>query len=89
MAKIVTSYEYPPIPVRHFDWCAHYDDPEGPTGWGRTEQEAIGDLLSKRPPCKNKSPYVRADGGCLRCDADQGEACRDAKSQPTQSGKEE
>lgn len=41
MGKIVTSYEFPPIPSRHFDWCAHYDDPEGPTGWGATEQEAI------------------------------------------------
>ena len=76
MAKIVTEFVYPPIPLRQFDWAAHYDDPEGHVGYGATEQEAIDDLLTEHPPCKNKSQYVRADGGCLRCDADQGEACR-------------
>lgn len=81
--KIVTHFEYPPIPVRHFDWCAHYDDPEGATGWGKTEQEAISDLLTEHPPCKNESPHVRLDGGCLRCAADQGEACRDYDNAPT------
>lgn len=55
---IQTSYEYPPIPLRNFDWCATLDgyDPTplepgdpyrgGPTGWGATEQEAIDDLLT-------------------------------------------
>lgn len=43
--KIVTNYIYPPIPDRRFDWCAHYDDPEGPTGYGPTEAEAIADLV--------------------------------------------
>ena len=74
--KIVTEFVYPPIPLRQFDWAAHYDDPEGYVGRGATEQEAINDLLTEHPPCKNVSPYVRADGGCLKCDADQGEACR-------------
>lgn len=41
---IVTEFVYPPIPIRRFDWVAHYDDPEGPTGHGATEAEAIADL---------------------------------------------
>lgn len=41
---ITTHLEYPPIPIRDFDWCAYYD-PEGDHGWGRTELEAIQDLL--------------------------------------------
>lgn len=42
--KIVTEFWAKPIPLRHFDWAAHYDDPEGPVGWGATEQEAIIEL---------------------------------------------
>jgi hypothetical protein len=44
--KIVTSHVYPPIPVRDFDWCAHYDGEEeaGGYGYGRTEAEAIQDF---------------------------------------------
>jgi hypothetical protein len=50
--KIKTSFDYPPIPVRSFDWSAidtdTYDgDPRSPIGYGATEQEAIGDLLSQ------------------------------------------
>lgn len=48
--KIVTSYVRPPIPTRNCDWCAHYDDEEGPTGWGATEAEAIADLTEGYPP---------------------------------------
>lgn len=36
--KIITVHVYPPIPWRHFDWCAHQ-------GHGATEDEAIADLL--------------------------------------------
>lgn len=45
--KIVTSFVYPPIPIRTSDWCAYRDGLEeaGNYGWGRTEQEAIADLL--------------------------------------------
>jgi hypothetical protein len=54
--KINTSFDYPPIPVRDMDWSAvtdNYDadcDQDGffsncPQGHGRTEQEAIDDLL--------------------------------------------
>lgn len=44
--KIVTCYMHPPIPVRSFDWCAHYDGEEaaGNYGWGRTEAEAVQDF---------------------------------------------
>lgn len=57
--KIVTSFDYPPIPVRYMDWSAldadTYDcdcDQDGyfttsPIGHGATEQEAIADLLSQ------------------------------------------
>lgn len=46
MEKIITTYENPPIPIRGFDWSAHYDgaDEYGPVGWGRTEVEAIANL---------------------------------------------
>jgi hypothetical protein len=47
---IKTVFEYPPIPWRNFDWCA-YDDRRGaddsPYGWGRTEDEAVADLLEQ------------------------------------------
>ncbi len=83
--KIETDYWKKPGPTDKFDWSATYDnyeggdgydEPAGPVGYGATEQEAICDLLAVAPPCKNGSPYVRTDGGCLKCDADQGEACR-------------
>ena len=37
-----TAHIFPPIPIRNFDWIA-YDDgnEEGPTGFGRTQQDAI------------------------------------------------
>lgn len=38
-------------------------------------------------PCKNKSKFVRIDGGCLRCDADHGEACRRQASLPETEAK--
>lgn len=49
--KIRTSFDYPPIPLRQFDWSAVDDDTydgEGcPIGHGATEQEAINDLLEQ------------------------------------------
>lgn len=50
--KIKTHYDPPPIPVRTFDWSAYDDDTysgdEGqPLGRGRTEEEAIADLLQQ------------------------------------------
>lgn len=46
--NIVTNFVYPPIPDRRFDWSAVYDgyEPGDPVGWGRTQSQAIGDLLS-------------------------------------------
>lgn len=46
--NIKTSYVYPPIPDRRFDWQAYDDDtfdgPGSPVGIGPTEQAAIDDL---------------------------------------------
>lgn len=57
--RIRTDFEYPPIPVRSFDWSAVDDDTydcdcdqDGfftscPIGHGETEQAAIEDLLEQ------------------------------------------
>lgn len=55
--NIRTEFIYPPIPDRRFDWSAidadTYDGapdtkhPFNAIGYGRTEQEAIADLLSQ------------------------------------------
>jgi len=46
--RIVTSHDNPPIPIREFDWSASRDDyDEGDLiGYGKTEEDAIQDLLS-------------------------------------------
>lgn len=53
--KIRTTYAPPPIPLRQFDWSAVDDDTydgaedsgtRNQVGYGRTEQEAIDDLMS-------------------------------------------
>ena len=45
--KIITEFVYPPIPNRNFDWSAVTDnyEPNDPIGYGKTEREAINDLL--------------------------------------------
>lgn len=46
--KIHTTYVYPPIPIRLFDWSAvtdDYDGPGSPIGHGPTEREAIAELM--------------------------------------------
>jgi phosphatidate phosphatase APP1 len=47
MSRIITSHDFPPIPVRYLDWSACYDgfEEDGPYGHGATEAEAIADLL--------------------------------------------
>lgn len=52
--NIRTTFEYPPIPDRRFDWSAVdddiYDGAENsncPIGRGETEIEAIDDLLEQ------------------------------------------
>ena len=44
--KIITSFLYPPIPIRNHDWVAYLEGEEesGPYGYGKTEEEAIEDL---------------------------------------------
>lgn len=72
MPKIVTVNVYPPIPIRRFDWCAHYDGrEEWPSGWGATEAEAIADLTDNYEcggPTEEKPdrPYCKPDQSC--CD---------------------
>jgi hypothetical protein len=44
--RIVTEHINPPIPTRSFDWIAYRDgQEEGHRGFGRTEAEAIAELL--------------------------------------------
>jgi hypothetical protein len=49
--RIRTSHDYPPIPIRGFDWSAvddqTYDGPGCPVGYGATEQDAIDDLMAQ------------------------------------------
>ena len=52
--RIRTTHEFPPIPVRSFDWSAiddyTYDGAEDsncPIGHGTTEEDAIEDLLEQ------------------------------------------
>ena len=47
--KVLTQYNPPPIPTRRFDWVACLDsyDEGDPIGWGRTEDDAIEDLLTQ------------------------------------------
>jgi hypothetical protein len=49
MKKIITNHIYPPIPIRNYDWEAIYEDYDAgdPVGYGKTEQEAINDLIEK------------------------------------------
>lgn len=46
--EIRTGFDYPPIPIRKFDWHAVRDgyEPGDPVGYGQTEIEAINDLLA-------------------------------------------
>jgi hypothetical protein len=44
--KIIVHHEYPPIPIRKWDWLAYHDGEEetGHYGWGATREEALADL---------------------------------------------
>lgn len=48
---IKLSYDYPPIPIRSFDWSAYhdetYDGPGCPIGHGPTPEEAVTDLIEQ------------------------------------------
>jgi hypothetical protein len=47
--KIITSYDFPPIPLRRFDWSAYQDgwEPGAPLGRGATKEAAIADPLEQ------------------------------------------
>lgn len=47
--KIITNFEYPPIPFRGCDWSAVSEDyePGDIVGRGETEEEAIADYLEQ------------------------------------------
>ena len=50
--SIKTYYNPPPIPQRNYDWAAIDDstyggEPSDPVGFGKTEEEAIRDLLDQ------------------------------------------
>lgn len=71
--KIVTICVYPPISIRSFDWVAHYDEPEGPTGHGKTEIDAINDLVANHPRGNVDCPDCDGKGRlfgieCANCD---------------------
>lgn len=47
MDKIITSYDYPPILIRYYDWSAireNYDEGDL-IGYEKTEHGAIDDLV--------------------------------------------
>jgi hypothetical protein len=67
--RIRTNHDYPPIPVRQFDWSAidddtydGADDSSCPVGHGATEQEAIDDLLEQIEEASEPNAYVRTNG---------------------------
>lgn len=49
MRQIITIQDCPPIPIRYYDWAAIREDYDKGDliGYGRTEQEAIDDLLEQ------------------------------------------
>lgn len=58
LPRINTAFWMKPIPLRQFDWSATYDDyeggdgysePPGPVGYGRTEADAVLDLIDNHP----------------------------------------
>jgi hypothetical protein len=68
--RIRTEFVYPPIPIRNFDWQAVYDDYDGaedshcPIGHGRTEADAVLDLIDnapRYPDCCERWPAPLAD----------------------------
>lgn len=49
MGKIITTYEFQPIPLRDYDWLAIREDYDlrDCVGTGKTEQDAVNDLFEK------------------------------------------
>lgn len=62
---ITTTFVYPPIPIRSFDYCATFDgNDEGLRGWGKTEAEAIADLQEQEA---EHHMSECTDEACPRC----------------------
>ena len=63
MARTIkTSHQFPPIPIRSFDWLAYFEgDEEGPQGWGPTEAEAIADLTENYDAPEDKADLTASD----------------------------
>ena len=52
--EILTSFDCPPIPIRDYDWSAireNYDEGDL-IGYGKTEQEAINNLIEQENESK-------------------------------------
>jgi len=59
--RIKTNFDYPPIPIRDYDWSAWDDETydEGClVGHGKTEQEAIDDLIEQIKDNNNSYPIT-------------------------------
>ena len=80
--RIRTDYWAKPIPDRRFDWSATYDDYEAdcdqdgffstsPVGYGRTEAEAVIDLI------ENNYRGVECERHALRTNDDRTDASKD------------
>jgi hypothetical protein len=54
MENIITNHEHPPIPIREYDWSAIREgyDQGNLIGTGKTEQDAIDDLLRQEAEFK-------------------------------------
>ena len=54
---ILTTFVYPPIPLRTFDWQAVRDgyEPGALIGWGKTEAEAVADLLQQEEDLRGEA----------------------------------
>ena len=57
---IVVSFEYPPVPVRSWDWLAYVDGREerGPQGWGSTREKAVSALLAELEEEEDDEPCL-------------------------------
>jgi hypothetical protein len=66
--KIITSFDYPPIPYRGADWSAVTDnyEPGHPMGHGATEQAAIDHLLQQLD-CTQDQFEIECYSRCITC----------------------
>lgn len=69
--KVRTNCICPPIPIRKYDWSAvddsTYDGPGCSIGYGRTEQEAIEDLLAQMVNTDKFCPHGFTPRSCSEC----------------------